>query len=52
MDNHIYFVEDRYETLIKTTSRMNDHITFVENTYESLKAPLDFVKNQVNYITQ
>ena len=35
----------------KSTARMDSHIGFVEQTYSSLKAPLQFVKDKVSFLT-
>jgi cell division septum initiation protein DivIVA len=38
------------EELSIICGRMNNHITFVENTYEGAKAPLNWVKQKIEYV--
>ena len=44
-------IQKSLQTLILSSSKLNNHIDFVEDTYDSLKAPLNFVKDTVKKLT-
>ncbi len=39
--------DDKINNLENSCNKMNEHINFVEDTYTTLKAPLSFVKKNV-----
>lgn len=51
LEKELEKLKEAVNTLITTTSRMDDHISFVEATYETLKTPLNYVKEKVSYLT-
>jgi hypothetical protein len=45
----MYFIENKQNTIMNSTSNMDNHISFVENVYETLKNPLNYVANKINH---
>jgi archaellum component FlaC len=43
-------IENHLKNVNNDCSKMNQHIEFVEKTYNSARAPLNYIKNKIEYI--
>ena len=51
LENKISKLEEKIDKLLKTCGNMDDHISFVETIYETLKSPINFISNNIKYLT-
>jgi hypothetical protein len=51
LENKISKLEEKIDKLLKTCGNMDDHISFVETIYETLNSPINFISNNIRYLT-
>jgi hypothetical protein len=50
IDKKIELLTEKYNNIEKDCSKMGEHIEFVEDTYSTVRAPLNFIKNKIEYM--
>ena len=50
IDKKIELLTEKYNNIEKDCSKMGEHIDFVEDTYSTVRAPLNFIKNKIEYM--
>ena len=50
IDNRLYAIEINMKNVNNDCSKMSEHIEFVEKTYTLARAPLNFIKNKIEYM--
>lgn len=50
LEDKINLLLENNKNIENDCSKMKEHIDFVENTYTSVRKPLNFIKNQIEYM--
>jgi chromosome segregation ATPase len=50
IDQKIEILTEKYNNIEKDCSKMGEHIEFVEDTYSTVRAPLNYIKNKIEYM--
>ena len=50
IEENIIGIKEDNKTVEKDCLKMREHIDFVEHTYDAVKMPLNYLKNNIEYI--
>jgi hypothetical protein len=50
LDKKVEILTEKYDNIEKDCSKMGEHIGFVEDTYSTVRAPLNYIKNKIEYM--
>jgi hypothetical protein len=50
IEENIIGIKEDNKAVEKDCSKMREHIDFIEHTYDAVKMPLNYLKNNIEYI--